>query len=159
MRNDTPQNWIKNNPILGRGEIGCAIDEANGIITLKVGDGVHHWRDLEMRPGTKDSHLYTESSFKKYLDYDGLKHYNEYIQGQISSLQESMQKIQKAVAASRISISEAVNALNKAYKACQRSVDSINTINTLAPSIQKPIEKMAQAMQEEKKERNVGDEF
>lgn len=111
-----------------------------------------------MRLGTKDANrpLY-QSATKKYIDYDGLKHYNEHIQGQISSLQESMQKIQQAAVAAGISVSEAVKVLNKAYKACQGNADSINTINTLDLSIQKPIEKMAQAMQEEKKNPYLGD--
>ena len=55
MRNDTPQAWNSANPILQKGEVGCAIDEANGIVTFKVGDGIHHWRDLEMRPGKRES--------------------------------------------------------------------------------------------------------
>ena len=55
MRHDTPQAWNDNNPVLLRGEIGCAIDSKTGISTIKVGDGIHRWRDLEMRLGERES--------------------------------------------------------------------------------------------------------
>ena len=57
MRNDTPYNWSLANPILSKGEVGCAIDSDKGIVTVKIGDGVHHWNELEMRMGTKETEL------------------------------------------------------------------------------------------------------
>lgn len=51
MRNDTLENWRKHNPVLMKGEVGCAIDEARGVVTYKVGDGVHKWTELSLVPG------------------------------------------------------------------------------------------------------------
>lgn len=51
MRNDTLENWRKNNPVLMKGEVGCAIDDARGVVTYKVGDGVHKWTELSLIPG------------------------------------------------------------------------------------------------------------
>lgn len=51
MRNDSPENWANNNPVLAKGEIGIAIDQKTGHSTMKVGDGVHHWNDLTLDLG------------------------------------------------------------------------------------------------------------
>lgn len=61
MKHDTEQNWNTYNPVLMAGEIGCAIDSDNGIVTVKIGDGVHGWRDLEMRIGTKENNSNSNS--------------------------------------------------------------------------------------------------
>lgn len=54
MRNDTQENWNNNNPLLAKGEWGIAIDSDQGVCTIKVGDGVHHWRDLSLKLGEKE---------------------------------------------------------------------------------------------------------
>ena len=53
MRNDTLQNWETHNPILAAGEFGIAIDSRTGICTIKVGDGIHHWKDLTLKLGER----------------------------------------------------------------------------------------------------------
>ena len=46
-RRDTLANWTTNNPILGAGEIGFALDAPGGLYaTLKVGDGTTAWSSL-----------------------------------------------------------------------------------------------------------------
>lgn len=156
MKNDSPQAWATNNPILMKGEVGCAIDSDNGIVTVKIGDGIHHWCDLEMKMGTRENSEKQAPAFpkdKKYIDYDGLKHYNNHIQNQISDLQEAMQKISKAASAAGVSMAEATSALANIYNQTQGNAESINTINTLDPTTQEPIIKMAQALKEEKQSR------
>lgn len=87
---------------------------------------------------------------KKYIDYDGLKQYNNYIQSQIGGLQEAMKKLQYAASTAGVSMTEAVAALENIYKSCQGNAESINTINTLEQKTQEPLIKMAQALKEEK---------
>lgn len=45
-RRDTRENWERFNPILLEGEIGLIMDDPN---QYKVGDGVNHWNDLQLR--------------------------------------------------------------------------------------------------------------
>lgn len=147
MRNDTPQNWANNNPILGKGEIGCAIDDTTGIVTLKIGDGVHHWCDLEMRPGVKESKLSQTLSSNDYKQF-----YQANTQASLEEFSQAMQKIQKAASSAGVSIAEASAALSNIYK--------------MGGSVEKPVKlvvkeedqrsstetllKMAQALKEEK---------
>ena len=63
MRNDTPAAWRQSNPVLAKGEVGCAIDSDHGIVTIKVGDGVYKWQDLEMRLGEKRGHFTNSCKF------------------------------------------------------------------------------------------------
>lgn len=177
MRNDTPQNWNTHNPILNKGEVGCAIDEATGIVTFKVGDGVHHWRDLEMRPGKCESSTTYSTAKGDYCTLDNIptKSFNyghaegaySYAEGVYShaegysntassmqssfdEMQEAMRKIQRVASAAGVSMTEAVAALGNIYKSCQGNAESINTINTLEQKTQEPLVKMAQALKEEK---------
>lgn len=46
QRRDTRENWERFNPILLEGEIGLIMDDPN---QYKVGDGVNHWNDLQLR--------------------------------------------------------------------------------------------------------------
>lgn len=162
MKNDTPQAWNKNNPILSKGEVGCAIDETTGVVTFKVGDGVHHWRDLEMRPGTRE-YPTTYATAKGYSTLDnipikasGYSHAEGFqtkattMQSSLDEMQEAMKRIQQAASTAGVSMTEAVAALRNIYKSCQGNTESINTINTLEQKTQEPLVKMAQALKEEK---------
>lgn len=42
LRNDTAANWVTENPILGKGEMGVEIDTQK----FKFGDGIHTWNEL-----------------------------------------------------------------------------------------------------------------
>ena len=42
---DSTANWMETNPILLAGEAAVEL-AAQGKVMLKIGDGVHHWRDL-----------------------------------------------------------------------------------------------------------------
>lgn len=44
-RYDTKENWAAANPLLAKGELG--IEASNGVVKIKVGDGIQHWNDLE----------------------------------------------------------------------------------------------------------------
>lgn len=135
IRNDTPQNWNSSNPILMRGEIGCAIDEATGIVALKVGDGVHHWRDLELFPGTREYPV-TYIAEREYnaLNNTSIKSFGriyatkelaskaeEYqtkissLQSSVDEMQEAMEKVQRIARKSGRSTEEAISALKNIY--------------------------------------------
>ena len=44
----TEADWTARNPLLDRFQIGLVVDAATGMITkAKLGDGTHHWNDLE----------------------------------------------------------------------------------------------------------------
>ena len=62
MRNDTLKNWRKNNPVLMKGEVGCAIDDARGVVIYKVGDGVHKWTELSLIPGEAERTVVMEAA-------------------------------------------------------------------------------------------------
>ena len=98
MRNDTPQAWNTNNPILGRGEVGCAIDESSGIVTFKVGDGVHHWRDLTLTPGEKEQSY----SLNTYSNY-------------VNAIQKAADNIGRVASNVGVSMAEAVAAFQNIY--------------------------------------------
>ena len=178
MRNDTPQNWKNNNPILSRGEVGCAIDEATGIVTFKVGDGVHHWRDLEMRPGTRE-YPTTYATAKGYniLDdipikpsgYSYAEGYESYASGscshaegysnRISSLQSSvdemqnaMKKIQQAASTAGVSMGEAISALKNIYTVPENEKPIKGAFEGESCSAQQALVKLAQAMKEFKEQ-------
>ena len=53
-RNDTLENQRTANLILHKGEWGIAIDSNTGKSIIKVGDGVHHWKDLSVELGQKE---------------------------------------------------------------------------------------------------------
>lgn len=177
MRHDTPQAWNDNNPILLRGEIGCAIDPKTGVSTIKVGDGIHHWRDLEMRLGERESsttyaiargdystlanvptktcgfsHIEGQSSYASghYSCAEGYQNKTSAMQNSFNEMQEAMKKLQHAASTAGVSITEAIAALGNVYKSCQGNTESINTINTLEQKTQEPLVKMAQALKEEK---------
>ena len=116
MRNDTPEAWYTDNPILSQGEVGCAIDSDKGIVTVKIGDGVHHWNELEMRLGTKE----------KSLEYLG------------KSTSEAFKAIANAASKAGVSMSEAASALRSIY-ACglgnaetTRELHAMETLKTMA---------------------------
>lgn len=98
MRNDTPYAWDANNPILDRGEVGCAIDESSGVVIYKVGDGVHHWRDLTLLPGGKEQ-SYSSNTLSKGAN----------------TLQEAMEAIAHTASRVGVSMAEAVAALQNIY--------------------------------------------
>ena len=93
MRNDTVEAWHTANPILSKGEVGCAIDSDKGIVTVKIGDGVHHWNELELKLGTKE----------KSLEYLG------------KSTSEALKAIADAASKTGMSMSEAISALHSIY--------------------------------------------
>lgn len=135
MRNDTPQAWNNRNPILSKGEVGCAIDEATGIVTFKVGDGIHHWRDLEIRPGTKE-HSITYATAKGcnttldnmpiqtsgYSHAEGKQsmttgHYAHAVgrSNYANTMQEAIETMAKTASMAGISIQEAATAFQNLY--------------------------------------------
>ena len=178
MRNDTPQAWNSANPILQKGEVGCAIDEANGIVTFKVGDGIHHWRDLEMRPGKRESSTTYSTAKGDYATLANMPskpsgcsyvegaqsyatgHYSHVegtstsrrtnLENHMAEMTEAMKKLQYAASTAGVSMTEAIAALGNIYKSCQGNAESINVINTLEQKTQEPLVKMAQALKEEK---------
>ena len=99
LRHDTPQNWYNNNPVLLRGEVGCAIDSNTGITAIKVGDGIHHWRDLGMELGVK------EDAMKQAQD----------------NMIEAMKRIQNAAHPCGISMQEAMGALAQLAKTAEET--------------------------------------
>lgn len=129
MRHDTPQAWNDNNPILLCGEIGCAIDPKTGISTIKIGDGIHHWRDLEMRLGERESPTTYASGY--YSHTEGHQNKTSAMQNSFNEMQEAMKKLQHAASAAGVSMTEAATALGNIYKSCQGNAESINAINTL----------------------------
>ena len=149
MRHDTPQAWNDNNPILLCGEIGCAIDPKTGISTIKIGDGIHHWRDLEMRLGERESSTTYASGY--YSHTEGHQNKTSAMQNSFNEMQEAMKKLQHAASAAGVSMTEAATALGNIYKSCQGNAESINAINTLEQKTQEPLVKMAQALKEEKR--------
>lgn len=121
MRNDTPQAWNSHNPILNKCEVGCAIDEATGVVTFKVGDGVHHWRDLEMRPGAKESYAYTDNT-QRYSHAEGIQsmasgHYAHAVgrSNYANTMQEAMETIAKTASMVGVSMQEAAAAFQNLY--------------------------------------------
>lgn len=68
IRNDTPNNWHINNPILAKGEIGCAIDSKLGKTIMKIGDGVHAWNDL-MIPNTDFNNSIQDQQYNNYTTF------------------------------------------------------------------------------------------
>lgn len=52
---------------------------------------------------------------KKYISYDGLKQYNNYIQSRIDELQEAMKKLQYAASTAGVSMTDAISALKNVY--------------------------------------------
>lgn len=116
MRNDTPKAWRTADPILSKGEVGCAIDSDKGIVTIKIGDGVHHWNELELRLGTKE----------KSVEYLG------------KSTSEAFKAIADAASKAGVSMSEAASALRSIY-ACglgnaetTRELQAMETLKTMA---------------------------
>lgn len=99
LRSDSPQEWYNNNPVLLEGEVGCAIDKNTGITTIKVGDGIHHWRDLGMELGIKE----------------------EALKQATNDMTEALQKIQRTAASCGISMQEAMNALAQFSKTAEET--------------------------------------
>ena len=116
MRNDTPEAWHTANPILSKGELGCAVDSDKGIVTVKIGDGKHSWNELELKLGTKEISL-------EYLG---------------KSASEAFKAIANAASKAGVSMSEATSALRSIY-ACglgnaktTRELQAIETLKTMA---------------------------
>lgn len=177
MHNDTPQNWNIHNPILSKGEVGCAIDEATGIVTFKVGDGVHHWRDLEMRPGTRESsttystakgdyatlanmptkpcgysHAEGHSSLASgYCSHaEGHQTKVSTMQSSVNEMQEAMKRIQQAASMAGVSMAEAVSALKNIYTVPGNEKPVKATFEGAPISAQEALVKMAETMREAK---------
>lgn len=116
MRNDTPEVWRTVDPILSKGEVGCAIDSDKGIVTIKIGDGVHPWNELEMRLGTRE----------KSLEYLG------------KSTSEAFKAIADVASKAGLSMSEAVSALHSIYTCglgnakTTQELQAMETLNTMA---------------------------
>lgn len=173
MRNDTPQNWCNNNPILSKGEVGCAIDDVAGIVTFKIGDGVHHWKDLEMRPGTRE-HPTTYATVKGDLDnipakrsgyvgdfsyaashcshVEGYSNKTSLLQNSFDETQEAMKRVQQAASTAGVSMVEAVNALKSVYNTVPGDEKPVKvTFEGAAPSSsQEALIKIEKAMREAK---------
>lgn len=47
LRNDTAENWAKNNPVLALGEPGVVTEAKKGEGVLKIGDGITPWNQLK----------------------------------------------------------------------------------------------------------------
>lgn len=135
MRNDTPEAWRTADPILSKGEVGCAIDSDKGVVTVKIGDGVHHWNQLELRLGTKE----------KSLEYLG------------KSTSEAFKAIADAASKAGISMSEAISALHSIYAfGGNASIDIVQSMQNDTKLQQKQAEnlyKMARSAIEEKQEK------
>lgn len=60
LRNDTESNWSSQNPVLGKGEVGIAIDKQY----FKIGDGTNNWSAIkDLYPITKiDTELNIKNS-------------------------------------------------------------------------------------------------
>lgn len=116
MRNDTEQAWCINNPILSKGEIGCSIDSDKGIVTVKIGDGVHPWNELELRVGIKEKNL-------EHLE---------------RSTSEAFKAIANAASKAGVSMSEAASAFHSIYTCgldnakIIQELQSIETLKTMA---------------------------
>jgi hypothetical protein len=54
VRQDTRENWLKNDPILASGEFGYVIGYGNSAEMLKIGDGTVRWSNLPWVAGTCD---------------------------------------------------------------------------------------------------------
>lgn len=134
MRNDTPQAWNNHNPILSKGEVGCAIDEATSVVTFKVGDGIHHWRDLEMRPGTRE-YSTTYATAKGYSTLENIPiqtsgyshaegkqsmatgHYAHAVgrSNYANTMQEAIETMAKTASMAGVSMQEAATAFQNLY--------------------------------------------
>lgn len=178
MRNDTPQNWQNNNLILEKGEVGCAIDDKNGIVTFKVGDGVHHWRDLEMRLGTREypvtyatakgyrtldnipikssgySHTEEQTSYvnSNYSHAEGYQTKISSLQNSVDEMQEAMKRIQQAASTAGVSITEAVNILKNIYTVPGNEKPIKVAFEGAPCSTQQALVKLTQAMKEFKEQ-------
>ena len=136
MRNDTPEAWRTTDPILSKGEVGCAINSDKGIVSIKIGDGKHSWNELELRLGTKE----------KSLEYLG------------KSTSEAFKAIADAASKAGVSMSEAISALHSIY-----AFDGNASIDTALQSMQnntklqqkqaEHLYKMARSAIEEKQEK------
>lgn len=54
LRRDTLEHWQQSDTVLIEGEPGIAIDPKTGVSILKIGDGVHLWKDLTLQLGEKN---------------------------------------------------------------------------------------------------------
>lgn len=136
MRNDTPYNWSLANPILSKGEVGCAIDSDKGIVTVKIGDGVHHWSELEMRMGTKETEL---NQFGK-------------------TMSEAMRIIAHTASTAGVSMQEAVAAFQSlsalgGYANIDTALQSMQNGTKLQQTQAENLYKMARSAVEEKQEK------
>ena len=141
MKNDTPDNWRSTNPILDKGEVGCAIDSNKGIVTVKVGDGVHPWNELELKIGTKEEQL-------RYLG---------------DSASEAMKRISKAASMTGVSLSEAISALQSLY-ACglnNQTLESLEKGTQLQQKQAETLHRLAQAKihETEKPKKSLFEDF
>jgi len=90
-----------------KGEVGCAIDSDQGIVTVKIGDGVHQWKELEVRMGTKEEQLQTAQS----------------------SMSNALQKIATAAKSYGVSLSEmmeSIRNLSATGANCELLLENIN---------------------------------
>lgn len=55
VRQDTADNWLKNDPVLASGEFGCVIGATDPGQTLKIGDGTVRWSQLPWLMATGNS--------------------------------------------------------------------------------------------------------
>lgn len=119
MKHDTEQNWNTSNPILMAGEVGCAINSDNGIVTVKIGDGVHAWRDLELRIGTKENNsmslALSKSDYKAFKTAHDAAIRNDYYILMLKQLEE-MKPVKIAFKGEPCSSQETVTTLTKTHK-------------------------------------------
>lgn len=178
MRNDTPQAWRTADPILGKGEVGCAIDSDTGVVTIKVGDGVHHWCDLEMRLGTKEhsttyatakgystlhnmpikpsghGHAEGQASYASgnYSHAEGYQTKLSSLQNSVDEMQEAMRRLQRTASAAGVSMTEAVNALKNIYIVPGNEKPVKVAFEDAPCSTQQVLVTMAQVAKEEKEQ-------
>jgi hypothetical protein len=111
MRNDTLENWRKHNPVLMKGEVGCAIDDARGVVIYKVGDGVHKWTELSLVPGEAERTSIMEAA-------------------QINMV-ETLEKIATTAEKVGISTQEMISALSEISKNIREDLDPVTVGSAL----------------------------
>ena len=105
MRNDTLENWRKNNPVLMKGEVGCAFDDARGVVTYKVGDGVHKWTELSLVPGEAERTSVMEAAQ--------------------TNMVEALEKMATTAAKAGISTQEMIDILSEISKRTREDLDPV----------------------------------
>jgi hypothetical protein len=90
-------------------------------VTFKVGDGIHPWRDLEMRPGTKESYSHTDntqrSSHAEGRQSMATGHYAHAVghSNYANTMQEAMETIARTASMAGVSMQEAAAAFQNLY--------------------------------------------